>query len=64
MKASQAEIFAAGFITGGVVLGGLVAQARIVDLNLSVAGVLPNTQGSLFCVTSNSVLRPIKGVVT
>lgn len=62
MNASSAAIFTAGFIAGGIVLGGVVAHARIVTLNAAIAGVLPNSEGSLFCVTSASVLRPIQGV--
>jgi hypothetical protein len=62
MPASPIAIFAAGFIAGGFVLGGVVAQARIVTLNSAIAGVLPNSEGSLFCVTAGSVLRPITGV--
>ena len=62
MQASPIAIFGAGFIAGGIVLGGVVAQARIVTLNAAIAGVLPNSEGSLFCVTGASVLRPIAGV--
>lgn len=62
MHASPIAIFAAGFIAGGIVLGGVVAHARIVTLNAAIAGVLPNSEGSLFCVTAASVLRPIVGV--
>ena len=62
MKSSPIVIFAAGFIAGGIVFGGAVAHARIVTLNAAIAGVLPNSEGSLFCVTAASVLRPIKGV--
>lgn len=62
MKASPISIFAAGFVAGGIVLGGAFAHARIVTLNASIAGVLPNSEGSLFCVTASSVLRPIAGV--
>jgi hypothetical protein len=61
MKNSPIAIFAAGFVAGGVVLGGALAHARIVTLNSAIAGVLPNSEGSLFCVTANSVLRPIVG---
>ncbi|MGG5888556.1 hypothetical protein ACLF3G_15580 [Falsiroseomonas sp. HC035] len=61
MQASPVAIFLAGFIAGGIVLGG-VAQARIVMLNSAIAGVLPNSEGSLFCVTAGNVLRPISGV--
>ena len=63
MTASPIAVFAAGFIAGGIVLGGVVAHARIVTLNASVAGVLPNSEGSLFCVTASSALRPINGVM-
>jgi hypothetical protein len=63
MKPSPLVIFAAGFIAGAVLLGGaVVAHARIVTLNSSIAGVLPNSEGSLFCVTAASTLRPITGV--
>jgi hypothetical protein len=62
MNASPFAIFAAGFIAGGIVLGGVVAHARIVTLNAAIAGVLPNSEGSLFCVTAASVLRPITGL--
>ncbi|MGK7866431.1 hypothetical protein [Falsiroseomonas sp. E2-1-a20] len=61
MKASPIAIFVAGFVAGGIVLGG-VAQARITMLNSAIAGVLPNSEGSLFCVTAANVLRPITGV--
>jgi hypothetical protein len=62
MQASPLAIFAAGFIAGGIVLGGVVVHARIVTLNAAIAGVLPNSEGSLFCVTNASILRPISGV--
>lgn len=63
MKLSPVAIFAAGFITGSVLLGGaVVAHARIVTLNFAIAGVLPNTEGSLFCVTAASGLRATTGV--
>ena len=62
MTKSPIAIFAAGFLAGGIVLGGVVAHARIVTLNSAIAGVLPNSEGSLFCVTAGSVLRPITGV--
>ncbi len=63
MPAFPLAVFAAGFIAGGVILGGVVAQARIVTLNSAIAGVLPNSEGSLFCVTASSVLRPIVGTI-
>lgn len=62
MQASPIAIFAAGFMAGGIVLGGAFAHARITQLNASIAGVLPNSEGSLFCVTAGNVLRPIPGV--
>jgi len=42
--------------------GRALAHARIVMLNPTIAGVLPNSAGSLFCVISNNVLRPATGV--
>ena len=64
MKLSPIAIFAAGFIAGSVLLGGaFAAHARITSLNASIAGVLPNSEGSLFCVTAANVLGPIKGAV-
>ncbi|MBX9749744.1 MAG: hypothetical protein K5Q68_09040 [Roseococcus sp.] len=62
MKASPIAIFAAGFMAGGIVLGGALAHARIVMLNAAIAGVLPGSEGSLFCVTANSVLKAGTGV--
>ncbi|WP_376096607.1 hypothetical protein ACE7GA_05180 [Roseomonas sp. CCTCC AB2023176] len=62
MRASPIAIFAAGFVAGGIAFGAVAAHARFVVLNSSVGGVLPNSEGSLFCVTSGSVLRPINGV--
>ena len=61
MQKSRIATFASGFIAGGLLFGGIIAQARIVTLNAAVAGVLPNSEGSLFCVTATSTLRPIKG---
>ena len=62
MKLSLLAIFTAGFIAGSVLLGGsVVADAKIVTLNLAVAGVLPISEGSLFCVAAASVLRPSQG---
>ncbi|MBP0447814.1 hypothetical protein J8J14_24025 [Roseomonas sp. SSH11] len=62
MPASPVAIFAAGFIAGGIALGGAVAHARITTLNSAIAGVLPNSEGSLFCVTSANAVRPIAGM--
>ncbi|WP_424812836.1 hypothetical protein [Roseococcus sp. YIM B11640] len=61
MAKSPYAFFAAGFVAGGVLLGGAMAHARFVALNAAVGGVLPNSEGSLFCVTANSVLRNIAG---
>ena len=63
MQKPRIATFAAGFIAGGLIVGGVIAHARITTLNASIAGVLPNSEGSLFCVTAANVLRPIKGVV-
>lgn len=62
MRASPFAIFAAGFLAGGIVLGGVVAHARIVTLNASIAGVLPNSEGSLLCAAANSTVRAVVGV--
>ena len=62
MRAFPIAAFAAGFLAGGIVLGGVVAHARITTLNASIAGVLPNSEGSLFCVTADNRVRPITGV--
>ena len=62
MQKPRIATFAAGFIAGGLIFGGIIAQAKIVTLNSAIAGVLPNSEGSLFCVTAANVLRPIKGV--
>lgn len=61
MPASRVVIFVAGFITGGIALGGIVAHARITTLNASIAGVLPNSEGSLFCVNVENRVLPIRG---
>jgi hypothetical protein len=62
MQANIITAFAAGFLAGGIALGGVVAHARITTINASVAGVLPNSEGSLFCVTAANQARPITGV--
>ena len=48
-------------MAGGHVLGGVVAHARL-TINSAIAGVLPNSEGSLLCVTAANVIRPITGV--
>ena len=64
MKLPPIAIFAAGFICGSVLLGGaFAAYASITSVNGSIAGVVPNSQGGLLCVTSANVVRPIKGTV-
>lgn len=63
MQKPRIATFAAGFIAGGLIFGGVIAHARITTLNASISGVLPNSEGSLFCVTAANVLRPIKGVL-
>jgi hypothetical protein len=62
MQASHIAIFAAGFIAGGIVLGGYVAHARITSVNGSIGGVLPNSEAGLLCVTVGNAVRPIRGV--
>ena len=62
MKASSIAIFTAGFIAGGILLGSVVADARITSVNLSIAGVPPNSGGSLFCVTATNTVRTVTGV--
>ena len=62
MRSSSIAIFSAGFLAGGIVLGGIVANARITTINLSIASVLANSEVSLFCVTADNKARPISGV--
>lgn len=62
MRASPIAVFAAGFVAGGIVLGGVLAHARIITLNASIAGVLPDSEGSLFCAAGNSTVRAVVGV--
>lgn len=61
MTRSSLAIFTAGFLAGGIVLGGYVAHARITQVNLSVAGVPPNTGGSMFCVNAANAVRTVAG---
>ncbi|MBU8537654.1 hypothetical protein [Falsiroseomonas tokyonensis] len=61
MQASPIAIFAAGFIAGGILLGGVVAQARIHMLTTAVGGVPPNSEGSLLCVTATNAIRATTG---
>lgn len=61
MRTSPIAVFAAGFLAGGIVLGGVVAHARITSVNLSIAGVPPNSEGGLLCVTAANAVRPIRG---
>ena len=62
MRTSPLAIFAAGFLAGGIVLGGVVAHARITSVNGSIGGVLPNGEAGLLCVTAANVVRPVRGV--
>lgn len=55
-------MFTAGVLVGGLLFGGFAAYAKILALNSAVGGVLPNSEGSLFCISSASVLRPVRGV--
>lgn len=62
MKLSPIAIFAAGFISGSVLLGGtFAAYARITSVNGSIGGVLPNSEAGLLCVTAANVVRPVRG---
>jgi hypothetical protein len=63
MQASPIAFFAAGFIAGGIVLGGYVAHARITSVNGSIGGVLPNSEAGLLCVTTGNAVRAIRGIV-
>ncbi|MBU8539205.1 hypothetical protein [Falsiroseomonas tokyonensis] len=58
MQIARIASFAAGFLAGGIVLGGYVAHARITSVNLSIGGVLPNSEGGLLCVTAANAVRP------
>ena len=62
MKSSHITSFAAGILVGAIGFGGIAVHARMVTLNAAIGGVLPNSEGSLFCVSTASALRPIKGV--
>jgi hypothetical protein len=62
MKSSHVMSFAAGILVAALGFGGLAVHAKIVTLNAAVGGVLPNAEGSLFCVTAASALKPIKGI--
>lgn len=61
MRTSSIAIFAAGFLTGGIVLGGVVAHARLLSVNLDIGGVTPGSEGSLLCVTANGAVRAVTG---
>ena len=62
MRTSPIAFFAAGFLAGGIILGGAVAHARITAVNGAVAGVPPGNGGSMFCVTAANRIRAIVGV--
>ncbi len=62
MHASPLAIFAAGFLAGGIALGGVVAHARITSVNGSIGGVLPNSEAGLLCVTAANAVRAVRGV--
>ena len=61
MKSSHIISFAAGILVGTFGLGGLAVHAKMVTLNSAIGGVLPNSEGSLFCVSTASAIRSIKG---
>ena len=62
MRTSAIAIFAAGFLAGGIVLGGVVAHARMTSVNGSIGGVLPNGEAGLLCVSATNVVRSVVGV--
>ena len=62
MRTSPIAFCAAGFLAGGIILGGAVAHARITSVNGGIAGVPPGNGGSLFCVTAANRIRAIVGV--
>ena len=62
MRNSPITAFTAGFLAGGIVLGGVAAHARLTSVNGQVAGVLPNSGGSMFCVTAANGIRAVTGV--
>ncbi len=61
MRTSPKAAFAAGFLAGGIMLGGLVAHARITSVNGSIGGVLPNSEAGLLCVSATNVVRSVRG---
>lgn len=62
MRTSPIAAFAAGFLAGGIILGGVVAHARLTSVNGQIAGVPPNSGGSMFCVTAANAVRAVAGV--
>ena len=62
MKSSNITSFAAGILVGALGFGGIAVHARMVALNSAIGGVLPNSEGSMFCVSAKSAVRSIKGV--
>ena len=61
MRTRSLAIFAAGFVAGGITLGGVLAHARLISVNLDIGGVPPGSQGSLLCVTANGAVRAATG---
>lgn len=58
MSASPIAIFAAGFVAGGLILGGSVVYADTSPLaRVVLGGVLPGQIGDLFCINANGSLR-------
>lgn len=65
MKTLSASSFAAGFLAGGIILGGVVAHARLTMTahGPDTMGVTPGTVGRLICVAENQVARQGVGEV-
>lgn len=61
MKTSPATFFAAGFLAGGIALGGAVAHARITAVNGSITGVTPNSEHMMICGTAADVFQGSPG---
>lgn len=65
MKNLSISSFAAGFLAGGIILGGVVAHARLTTTThgTDTMGVTPGTVGRMICVTENNVGRQGQGEV-
>ena len=58
MNASPIAIFVAGFVAGGLILGGSILRAESWLLDrVHTGGVVPGQTGTLFCTNANHTLR-------